>query len=99
MDNIHFNNADVNFILKNKGVLRQLIALIFKKEKKNLSDLSIVFCSDDYLLNLNNKFLQHNYYTDIITFNLSETPNIIVGEIYISADRIKENASKITSES
>ena len=53
----------------------------------------IIFCTDEYLLDINRRFLQHDYYTDIITFNLSGNPKTIEGEIYISVDRINENAS------
>jgi len=57
--------------------------------------LSYIFCSDEYLLNINRQFLQHDYYTDIITFDLSETPDAITGEIYISLDRVKDNAQEL----
>jgi probable rRNA maturation factor len=64
---------------------------IFKKEKKKLQELNYILCSDDCLLKINQVYLNHNYYTDIITFDLSETAGI-VGEVYISIDRLKENA-------
>jgi rRNA maturation RNase YbeY len=69
--------------------------LLFKKEKKGLFELTYVFCSDEYLLGINRSFLQHDYYTDIITFNLSENPKQIIGEIYVSLDRIKDNANEL----
>ena len=71
-----------------KDVIRDL----FKKEKTRLEQLQYIFCSDEYLLEINKQHLNHNYYTDIITFDLSETPNAVTGEIYISIDRVKENA-------
>ncbi len=71
-----------------KAVIRDL----FKKEKTKLEQLQYIFCSDDYLLEINKQHLQHNYYTDIITFDLSEKSNAVIGEIYISVDRVKENA-------
>jgi rRNA maturation RNase YbeY len=71
-----------------KDVIRDL----FKKEKTRLQQLQYIFCSDEYLLEINKQHLNHNYYTDIITFDLSETPNAVTGEIYISIDRVKENA-------
>jgi len=55
--------------------------------------LDCIFCSDEYLLNVNRTFLQHDYYTDIITFPLDETDKKTVAEIYISIDRVKENAA------
>jgi probable rRNA maturation factor len=88
---IQFFNADRSFSFKGKKQLKTTIEEIFIKEKKQLSSLNYIFCSDDYLLDINNKFLQHNYYTDIITFNLSETKEEIIGEVYVSIDRIKDN--------
>ena len=55
--------------------------------------MSYIFCSDDYLLGINQQFLKHNYYTDIISFNLAPVGAPVEGEIYISLDRVKENAS------
>jgi rRNA maturation RNase YbeY len=71
-----------------KDVIRDL----FKKEKTRLEQLTYIFCSDEYLLEINKQHLNHNYYTDIITFDLSETPDAVTGEIYISIDRVKDNA-------
>ncbi len=54
--------------------------------------IEIILCSDEYLLSLNNDYLNHNYYTDILTFDYSDSPGVISGGIYISYDRVKENA-------
>lgn len=62
------------------------------KERKTPGDINFIFCNDEYLLQINKQFLQHDYYTDIITFPLSEDPVVISAEIYISTDRVKENA-------
>jgi probable rRNA maturation factor len=79
--------------LQNRKALKTYIPEIFKKEGKTLQALSYIFCSDDYLLDVNNNFLQHDFYTDIITFDLSESKTSpIIGEIYVSIDRVKENA-------
>lgn len=61
-------------------------------EEKNLESLYYIFCSDDYLLTLNRQFLYHDYYTDIVTFNLAVADSPVIGECYISIDRIKDNA-------
>lgn len=102
MQKIFFHSAGRSFRFTSKAYLKVFIATIFSKEKKQLGSLHYVFCSDEYLLNINKTFLQHDYYTDIITFDLSES-NSIEGEIYISLDRIKENAilqkTKISEES
>lgn len=80
--------------LQNRIALKAFIPQLFKKEGKSFESLSYIFCSDEYLLEVNNNFLQHDFYTDIITFDLSaskQSPTI--GEIYISVDRVKENAT------
>ena len=79
--------------LKNRTSLKLFISQLFDREGKSLQALDIIFCSDEYLLDINNKHLKHNYYTDIITFDLSDpTLSEIVGELYISVDRVKENS-------
>lgn len=88
--NFHFQK-DVTLTQRIK--LKAFICFMFKSEKKTSSNLSFVFCSDNYLLDINRKFLKHNYYTDIITFNLSlKRDKEIQGEVYISVDRVRENA-------
>lgn len=73
--------------------MQDFIPVIFKKEGKKLESLSFIFCSDNYLLEINKHFLKHDYYTDIISFDLSEPKSALIsGEIYISVDRVKENA-------
>ncbi|HRO44487.1 rRNA maturation RNase YbeY [Agriterribacter sp.] len=79
------------FALKSRKDLKIFIRNIFKAEKKKMVSLQCIFCSDAYLLAINRQYLQHDYYTDIITFNLG-TENNIEGEIYISIERVKENA-------
>ena len=82
--------------LKQRRPLKLFISYLFKKEKKKLQSLDIIFCSDDYLLEINKKHLQHNFYTDIITFDLSDSLNSgIIGELYISTDRVRDNATTL----
>ena len=94
MAKISFNTGDRPFVFQQKMLLKTFIESIFKKEKKQLAGLRYVFCSDDMLLDINRNFLQHDYFTDIITFGLSEKGQPIEGEIYISIDRVEENAAK-----
>jgi rRNA maturation RNase YbeY len=75
--------------------LRSLLTTAIKLEGKTLGDLTYVFCTDDYLHQINKQYLQHDTFTDIITFPLSELDEIISGEIYISLDRVQENAKKL----
>ena len=95
MANTQFTSADRPFRFTNKTLLKNFVDGIFVKEKRCLDSLVYVFCSDAFLLNINNTFLQHDYYTDIISFNLSEQPKQLIGEIYISIDRVKDNAVQL----
>lgn len=79
-----------------RGIKASLIGL-FRAERRRLGKLEYVFCSDERLLEINRQFLQHDYYTDIITFPLSEPRQPIEAEIYISVDRVRENARQFES--
>jgi probable rRNA maturation factor len=92
--NIHFHFL-VNFTLRNRRALKSYIEGILKKEGKKLESINYIFCSDEYLLDINRRFLEHDYYTDIITFNLSDKGQPVNAEIYISADRVKDNAARL----
>jgi probable rRNA maturation factor len=94
MTKINFRSGDRSFVFPNKTHLKSFIASIFKKEKKELGSINYIFCSDDMLLKINQDFLQHNYYTDIITFGLNEPGEPIEAEIYVSIDRVKDNANQ-----
>ena len=89
---VSFRSADRSLSLKGKNSLKQFILFLFKKEKYALEAITYVFCSDEFLLQINRDFLRHKFYTDIITFPLSEKGQPIEAEIYISTDRVKENA-------
>jgi rRNA maturation RNase YbeY len=92
MARVKFNYADRKLSLSDKSNLKLFIISLFEEEKTKLDELNYIFCSDEYLLQINKDHLNHDYYTDIITFSLEEEDNPIIGEIYISLDRIKENA-------
>jgi probable rRNA maturation factor len=87
--NLHFLVTSIH--LPHRRGLKALIEQIFKDENKLLIQLDYIFCSDSYLLKINQDYLGHDFYTDVITFDLSEDGKIY-GEIYISVDRIRENA-------
>lgn len=91
---VQFHSADRTLRFSNKTGLKQFIDQLFALEKKSLSVIHYVFCSDEYLLQMNKDFLKHDYYTDIITFDLSEKDQPILGEVYISLDRVKDNATQ-----
>jgi probable rRNA maturation factor len=83
------------FKLKEIRRIKKLINTISEEEAKVIESLSIVFTTDDYLLELNQKYLSHNYYTDIITFDYGSTSSVrLNGELYISIDRARDNAKE-----
>lgn len=88
---VHFHNM-VKVRLSDRNMLKSFIDKMVRKSQKAPLFLNIVFCSDAYLLDINKRFLNHDYYTDIITFNLSEPGTLSQAEIYISVDRVSENA-------
>lgn len=92
---ISFINNNSKPTLQHKLLLKKFIANLFKNEKTALSSLTYIFCSDDYLLQVNRSFLKHDFYTDVITFNFNEPKKPIEGEVYISVDRVKENAKDL----
>jgi probable rRNA maturation factor len=90
---INFFEEDVTYKLKHKTALRHWITETILTEGYELKELSYIFCSDNYLLQLNRQYLNHDTYTDIITFDNSETAKMVTGDIFISLDRIRENAA------
>lgn len=76
--------------------MKSFIESLFKKEKRKLGSINYIFCTDKRLLEINQQFLQHDFYTDVISFDLSES-NTIIAEVYISIDRVKENAMNLGS--
>lgn len=89
---ISFNKADKNATLANRTALKAFIEKAIKKEGLHIETLQYIFCSDKFLLDINISYLQHDYYTDIISFDLSETKGKLIGEVYISIERVKDNA-------
>jgi probable rRNA maturation factor len=94
MGQVHFFFLQKNISLTNRTALKLFLTKAVKKNKKDIQSLLFIFCSDKYLLEINKTHLKHNFYTDIITFDLSENPGSVMGEIYISTDRVRENAGK-----
>ena len=78
--------------LQDRVKLKKFIESIFKKEKKKIQSLNYVFCTDEELLEINRQYLNHDYYTDIVSFELSKKDEPAEGDIYISIDRIRDNA-------
>ena len=81
--------------LKDRTSLKSFIASIFKREKVSLKQLNYIFCSDENLLVINRQFLNHDFLTDVITFPLSGKGQPVEAEVYISIDRVKDNAKTL----
>ena len=93
---IQFHSADIAVPLRERRKVKNFIKTQFLKYPVPLDRLDYIFCSDAYLLDMNIRFLQHDTLTDIITFPLHESGKPISGEIYISVDRVRENAALLS---
>ena len=91
MKNILFYSENVNYILPHKNKIRNLLKILATEEGKNIGQLSYIFCSDDFLLEINKQYLHADYLTDVITFDYCEK-NVVAGDIFISVERVKENS-------
>ena len=94
--NINFFSEDIDFELENEGIIKTKIIEYIENTHHSCGNINYIFCSDDYLLDMNKRYLDHNYYTDILSFQLNDEP--IEGDIFISVDRVKDNAVKFGSE-
>lgn len=94
MSQIQFFSEDTSFTPGHKDSISLWIQKSIINEKLQLISLNFIFCSDEYLLRINQEYLKHDYYTDIITFDNSIEPEKLEGDVFISADRVKENADQ-----
>ncbi|SKC19256.1 rRNA maturation RNase YbeY [Dyadobacter psychrophilus] len=90
---LNFFTENVDFDLLRPLKTKKWIKNTSISEGYEIADLNYIFCDDEYLLEINKQYLDHDYFTDIITFDNSEEDNVIEGDIYISVDRVKENAA------
>ena len=90
---ILFFEEDIKFSLNQKNRYKKWLKEVAKNENYHIQELNYIFCSDEYLFQINQQYLNHQTYTDIITFDNSEKPKIIEGDIFISIERITENSS------
>ena len=91
---VNFFSEKKSFQITKKKKIRLLVKEICKNEGYGLSFLNYIFCTDSYLLEINQKYLNHNKLTDIITFDFSEKKKTAEGDLYISVERVKENSKK-----
>ena len=88
---VSYFTEDTKFAIKEKRLTSRWLKFVAESETKRLGDISIIFCSDNFILDVNIKYLQHDYYTDIITFDYCEG-NRLSGDLFISVDSVRENA-------
>ncbi len=88
---ISYYFEDTDFVFKGKTLNNRWLRLVAESEIRRLGDISIIFCSDNYILDINHKYLEHDYFTDIITFDYCEGDRIS-GDLFISVDSVKENS-------
>lgn len=91
---IQFFSEDIAFTLKKKQKLREWITDVIRNENRRPWYINFIFCSDNYLLDLNKTFLKHTTLTDVITFPYEEKQDTVSGDIFISVERVAENALK-----
>lgn len=90
---VKFFIEEIDFVVPKPIKTRKLLTTICKSNSCNNFNLNYIFCNDAYLLEINKQYLDHDYFTDIITFNNSESEELLEGDIYISIDRVTENAT------
>lgn len=90
---ITYSSVDVRATIEHKRAVSRWIKASIDNENRKLGDIAIALCSDEYILKTNNEYLQHDYYTDIITFDYSEG-NLLNGDLLISIDTVRSNATE-----
>lgn len=88
---IRFFNEDTDFIYKKKALCKQWLKMVAGSEIRKIGSINVIFCSDPYILDVNMRYLQHDYFTDIITFDYCEK-DVLSGDLFISIDSVKENS-------
>ncbi len=88
---IRYYCEDISFKLKDKALNNKWLKMVAASELRKIGDINIIFCSDNYILDVNMKYLQHDYFTDIITFDYCEK-DVLSGDLFISIDSVRENA-------
>ncbi len=94
--NINFHSEDVDFELKKSEPIIAALTKTIENHDREVGNINYIFCSDEYLFDLNKKYLEHNFYTDILSFQMEENP--VSGDIFISIDRVEDNAKSLGEE-
>lgn len=94
---ISYSFEDTDFVFKGRRLNNSWLKLVAESEIRRLGDITIIFCSDNYILDINQKYLQHDYFTDIITFDYCEGDKLS-GDLFISVDSVRENSVEYGTE-
>lgn len=94
---ISYFTEDIKFNFKSKRLTNRWLTLVAESEIRRIGEISVIFCSDPYILSVNQKYLQHDYYTDIITFDYCEGDRLS-GDLFISIDTVRENSAEYGTE-
>ncbi len=94
---IRYYSEDIKFLFKNKIANNRWLKMVAGSEIKTLGDISIIFCSDNYILDVNLRYLHHDYFTDVITFDYCKGDKLS-GDLFISVDSVRENAIEFGTE-
>lgn len=94
---ISYFTEDIKFNFKSKRLTNRWLTLVAESEIRRIGEISVIFCSDPYILSVNQKYLQHDYYTDIITFDYCEVDRLS-GDLFISIDTVRENSAEYGTE-
>jgi probable rRNA maturation factor len=92
INNIHFHYLTKRFHFPNRTQLKSFLQKLAKREGYAIDTINYIFCDDEYLLSINQQYLNHDTYTDIITFQLNPKGEDLLSDVYISVERVKENA-------
>jgi len=90
---VNFFTENVDYEISLLSSVPPWLKFLAELEEQDISELNYIFCSDEYLLQINRQYLNHDFFTDIITFDNSERPNLVEGDIFISLDRVRENSA------
>lgn len=89
---VHFHTEDIQFKVPAPARVKAWVQQVVAHEGFETGTINYIFCSDEHLLNINKEYLQHDYYTDIITFDMSDSEDVISADIFVSIDRVRDNA-------
>lgn len=90
---VYFHSEDTRFELKGKNIYKRWIEKVVREHRKTIQNINIIFSSNEYLLEINRKYLNHNYFTDVITFDYNDEKTIS-GDIFVSIDQVRLNCQE-----